>query len=161
VAVGHEGAEVSVGFLFFDPGEEGLELGGFSQGVEGSEFFIQAFVGVGGVELFVAGFAQRGAVLGFAASLFGLEVVLGDEVVGDLALAEGAGLPVGVRGHGRILGGRQNFQHPTSNIQHPTSNVQPFGKLRAGFSTSKERQKATSNIQHRTSKFNQRWGRGT
>ena len=100
VGVGGDGSEVPVGLLFLDPGEEGLELGSLSEGFDGGEFLVEVFVGVGGVELFVAGFAQGRAVLGLAASLLGLEVVEGDEVWGNEALAEGAGLPVEIRsGH--------------------------------------------------------------
>lgn len=90
VGVGHGRAEVSVGLLFADPGEEGLELGGLTEGVEGVQALVELFVGIGGVELFVAGFAEGGAVFGAAAALFGFEVVEGDEVGGDGALTEGA-----------------------------------------------------------------------
>jgi hypothetical protein len=101
VAVGGDRAEVAVALLFSDPGE-GLELGGPAEAGEGVEFLVELLVGVGGVELLVAGFAEGRAVLGFAAALPGFEVVEGDEVGRDEALAEGAGLGlvgVGVAGH--------------------------------------------------------------
>jgi hypothetical protein len=94
--------EVAVGVLFLNPAEEGLELFGLAEEVEGVEALVEFLVGVGGVELFVAGLAEGGAVFGLAAALLGLEVVEGDEVGRDEALAEGAGLGlvgVGVAGH--------------------------------------------------------------
>ena len=103
VFVGHGGLEVAVGVLLLDPAEEGLEFFGLAEEVEGVEAAVEFLVGVGGVELFVAGFAEGRAVVGFAATLAGFEVVEGDEVGGDEALAEGAGLGclrVGAAGHG-------------------------------------------------------------
>ena len=102
VLVGHGGLEVAVGVLLLDPAEEGLEFFGLAEEIEGVEALVEFFVGVGGVQLLVAGFAEGRAVFGFAATLAGLEVVEGDEVRRDEALAERAGLGlvgVGVAGH--------------------------------------------------------------
>src|SRR3954452_7637364 len=55
VAVGHARAEVAVGLLFSDPGEEGLERGGLPEAGERVELPVELLVGVGGVELLMAG----------------------------------------------------------------------------------------------------------
>jgi hypothetical protein len=74
--------------------------------LDGIEPLIEFLVGIGGVELFMAGFAEGRAVVGFAASLFGFEVMEGDEGLGDGALAKGAGLG---SGRGRLRGDRRGL----------------------------------------------------
>ena len=100
VGIRHRRLEVAVWALRLDPAKKGLEFFGLAERVERVEALVELLIGVGGVELFVAEFAERRTVLGLAAALFGLEVVEGDEVGGDEALAEGAGLVGRGAGHG-------------------------------------------------------------
>ena len=97
--VGPRRGEVAMRVLLSDPGEEGLQLWRGSQGrkvvVEPGELR----VGIRRVQLLVARPAKRRAVLGLATLLLGFEMVEGNQVPGNAALAEGAGgesIPGGV-----------------------------------------------------------------
>ena len=87
--------EGAVGFLFADPAQERLELGGLAERLDCGEVLDQLGVGERRVNLAVARAAQGRAVLGFTTLLFGREVVAGDQARGDrsaVELADGGGV---------------------------------------------------------------------